>query len=330
MSSFKLEVCVDSFESFLAATVDQGCADRIELCSALTEGGLTPSHGLITATCRRAIASTTTTPFPPIHVLIRPRPGDFLYTDHELEIIKTDILTAATAGAHGIVIGFLTPHAHINTDLTRYFVDLCSALRLDFTFHRAFDVVRDQHQALSALLDCHVPRVLTSGGHPTSAFHAVDALAQLVEEGGGKISVMPGLGVTEGNAATIVECTGCREIHGSFRQTVPTRMQYIHPRVHFSGGSGGEALMFGDDINDNTDTNTNTNTKNENNQAHSKTGGGVSAKAKSKSKSKSKESLLHPQITDQWNRRVADTEVIRRVKAACLGVVERQEEQGMR
>ena len=117
--SWILEVCVDSVESAIAA--EQGGADRIELCSSLLEGGVTPSHGLIQQVCR-ALSTCK------VHVLIRPRGGDFLYSESEIGVIKQDILLAASIGAHGIVLGFLTPAGTIDVNLTGYFVDLCSAL----------------------------------------------------------------------------------------------------------------------------------------------------------------------------------------------------------
>jgi copper homeostasis protein len=241
---YTLEVCVDSLESALAA--EEAGADRIELCSALAEGGLTPSHGLIQQVCR---ALTTTR----VHVLIRPRGGDFLYSDQSeiIAIARADVLHAAAAGAAGIVAGFLTPTGTIDTDLTTDFVDLCAALNLNFTFHRAFDVVRDQQAALQALIGCRVPRVLTSGGHKT-AYLGIEALSSLVAEGGSRIAVMAGGGITEDNAATICECTGVRDIHGTFRRSMETGMRFIHPRVTFaagsSGGDGGGSEEGGGDL----------------------------------------------------------------------------------
>lgn len=117
--SLTLEVCVDSLESAVAA--EQGGADRIELCSSLGEGGITPSHGLLQQVCRTLNNCR-------VHVLIRPRGGDFLYSESEVAAIKEDILHATSLGAHGVVLGFLTPQGTVDVNLTGYFVELCSAL----------------------------------------------------------------------------------------------------------------------------------------------------------------------------------------------------------
>lgn len=191
-----------------------------------------------------------------------------------------DVLHAAASGAHGVVMGFLTREGDVDVDSTTSFVKLCSALGerislqlmatttasciprptptahlcnpqsqlavfacvgLDFTFHRAFDVVRNQLTALNSLIACRVPRVLTSGGQPT-ALQGAEQLAALVAEAGVRISIMPGAGVTEDNAAAIVESTGAREIHGTFRciKQPSLGMKYVHPVVTFGPRCAGE------------------------------------------------------------------------------------------
>ncbi|KAH7617163.1 putative Copper homeostasis protein CutC [Nannochloris sp. 'desiccata'] len=109
----------------------------------------------------------------------------------------------------------------------------CLDADLDFTFHRAFDVVKDQRTALNSLIDCGVKRILTSGGH-SKAFHGLEELSALIQHAEGRVSIMPGGGVDEDNAATILQVTGAKEIHGSFSCPQPSKMQFLHPKVHFS------------------------------------------------------------------------------------------------
>lgn len=229
MPSYVLEVCVDSLEGALAA--EAGQADRIELCSGLSEGGLTPSHALIQMVCQR-LRSTSCR----VHVLIRPRGGDFLYSEDEVAMMREEVIHAASAGAHGIVIGFLTPEGDVDLNKTRYFVQLTRALGLDLTFHRAFDVVRNQSTALNDLIDCGVARILTSGGAP-SVMKAIPQLTMLCKASESRCSIMPGGGVTEDNVDTILKCTGVWEVHGTFRRRKQSSMRYLHPTVAF-GPSG--------------------------------------------------------------------------------------------
>ncbi|PRW44263.1 copper homeostasis [Chlorella sorokiniana] len=167
-----------------------------------------------------------------VHVLIRPRPGDFLYSPEELQVMRQDVLHAASLGAHGVVLGMLTPGGGIDTRQLQPFVELCSALGLDLTFHRAFDLVKDQRVALNDLVACRVRRVLSSGGQQT-VMEGLSALAQLVAEGGSRISVMPGGGLTEENVATVARVSGCSEVHGTFKRQVPSAMEYRHTAVSF-------------------------------------------------------------------------------------------------
>ena len=165
------------------------------------------------------------------------------------------------------------------------------------TFHRAFDVVRDQRAALNALIGCRVPRVLTSGGH-SAAYHSISELSTLVSESNGRISIMPGSGITEENATTVLQCTGAREIHGSFRCSMETKMSFVHPRVHFQvsvggGGGGGRGAGIG-----------------ENGAAVGENNGGGDLRV-------------------MWERCVADTEAIRRVKEKLGELASADEEREM-
>lgn len=138
--------------------------------------------------------------------------------------MKNDLLYASNLGVHGFAFGFLDSKSTVDIDKTRYFADLCNSLGLDFTFHRAFDVVKDQTKALDDLIGCKVRRVLTSGGKIT-ALEGVDQISKLVRQAQeGTIKVMAGAGVTEYNAATIVKSTGITEIHGTFKCRMPSAM----------------------------------------------------------------------------------------------------------
>jgi len=212
------EVCVESVEAAVAAV--QGGAHRVELCADLLEGGITPSAGTIAlARARLGIR---------LHVLIRPRGGDFCYSATELAIMRHDIATARALGADGVVLGVLLPDGTVDAART---AELMAAARpLSVTFHRAFDVTRDPHEALEALIALGVDRVLTSG-QESSALEGLDTLAALVRQAGDRITVMPGGGIRAGNVAKIVAGTAAREIHFTAGAAHGSRMAHHNPRV---------------------------------------------------------------------------------------------------
>ncbi|MBQ9284669.1 MAG: copper homeostasis protein CutC [Bacteroidaceae bacterium] len=209
----ELEVCCGSMLSALNAV--EGGAGRIELCSALALDGLTPSIGL-TRELRLLYPALR------IHVLIRPREGNFVYSDAELCAMLHDIELAAAAGATAIVAGALTPAGDIDINATRRLIE--AAGPLPFTFHRAFDAVNDQHEALEQLAELGAARVLTSGGAPT-ALHGKEQLRKLNQQAAGRISILPGGGVNSNNARLILDHTGAREIHGSCATTLPSGLR---------------------------------------------------------------------------------------------------------
>ena len=217
----KIEVCVDSVESALGAQA--GGADRVELCDNLLEGGTTPSAGAIAIA--RANLSIK------LQVIIRPRGGDFCYSDIEFDIMRHDVAVARELGADGVVIGILTPDGDVDKARTAELIAL--ARPMSVTFHRAFDMTRDPYAALEDLVALGVDRILTSGQEP-SVIEGLDLIAELVQRAGGRVIIMPG-GGTERNVAKVVARSGVREVHVIGPMTVDSPMQYRNPRV-FMGG----------------------------------------------------------------------------------------------
>ena len=190
----ELEICTNSYNSALAA--QQGGADRIELCVGLSEGGLTPSMGLIKQVAQLSGLKK--------HVLIRPRGGDFCYTPDEVAIMETDIRLLKEEGTDGVVIGALNPDGTVDLPTMRRLITAAEGLSI--TFHRAFDI-------------------LTSGLSPT-AEQGIPMLRKLVELSGRRIEIMPGCGVTPQNAARILQETGATNIHASAKHTRDSVMAY--------------------------------------------------------------------------------------------------------
>jgi len=197
-----LEVCVESIDHAIAAA--RGGAHRIELCSNLASEGITPSAGLMAA-ARRHLKI-------PIYPMIRPRAGDFFYSDHEIEVMEQDIRTAKELGMDGVVLGVLDQQQHVDVRRTRHLVKLADPLPV--TFHRAFDLCPDRERALEAVIETGARRILTSGGK-SRATDAVTRLRGLVEAARERIAIMPGGGVRAQNVQQILEQTGACEIHSS-------------------------------------------------------------------------------------------------------------------
>lgn len=222
--SIKLELCVYSIESALEA--EAGGADRIELCDNPPQGGTTPSYGCIVG-ARRALKAT-------LHVIVRPRGGDFLYSDAEFAVMKDDIDACKQMGIHGVVIGILLPDGSVDKARTRELVQ--RARPMSVTFHRAFDMTRDPKQALEDIIETGCARVLTSGQQST-AIEGKELIAKLVEQAGTRIIVMPGVAIRENNIAELMRTTGAKEFHTAASKTLESGMQYRNPRLSMGDGT---------------------------------------------------------------------------------------------
>jgi len=219
-----VEACVDSIDSALAAAL--GGAHGIELCANLVEGGTTPSAGTL-ALCRERLDI-------PIHVLIRPRGGDFLYSTAEFTVMLEDIRRAKQAGAQGVVTGALRADGDIDADRTRELIGAARPMRV--TFHRAFDVCRDPAAALETLIALGVDRVLTSGQAATAP-EGAQTIARLVRQAAGRITILPGGGITEDNVAALVRATGVTEVHLTGAVTRQSGMTFRAPTVEIGSAA---------------------------------------------------------------------------------------------
>ena len=202
-----VEISVDSLAKSLAA--ERGGAHRIELCSELAHGGLTPVPELLHSV--RELVRL------PIFAMIRPRGGDFVYSDREYAEMQREIETARRLGADGLVLGILQRDGRVDVRRTRQLVEL--ARPLPVTFHRAIDVAAEIYEALADVMQTGAVRVLTSGGAPRAPEGAA-CLATLVKAASGRIVIMPGSGITSSNASQIAKSTGAREFHAGLSSTV--------------------------------------------------------------------------------------------------------------
>jgi len=207
-----------------------GGAHRIELCENTAEGGTTPSLGTIEAV--KSLGST------PVHVMIRPRGGDFLYDAEERAVMQRDLLHALKAGADGVVLGILKRDATVDIEATRRFVDLAGGKPV--TFHRAFDWAADPLRALDDVAQTGCSRLLTSGQAP-SALEGAALIAELVRRTPAALTVLAGGGIHAGNLKQLVERTGVREVHASLRGVQSTRMTQRPPSVNLGAPPDWEA-----------------------------------------------------------------------------------------
>lgn len=228
---FLVEVCANGVESCIAA--QEGGADRVELCAGIPEGGTTPSYGEIKVA--RQVLTTTR-----LHVIIRPRGGDFLYSDLELERMAADIAVCRELGVDGVVFGCLNADGSFDIEKNRYMMECSKGMSV--TCHRAFDRAINPEQALEDVIALGFDRILTSGQRP-KAIHGADLLARLNRQAAGRIILMAGSGVTEKNIRELHEVTGLNEFHFSAREPQLSAMQYVNPNLYMGRPGANEATL---------------------------------------------------------------------------------------
>ena len=212
-----VEVCVNSFESAVAA--QKGGADRVELCSVLPVGGVTPSYGMIRC-CKDYLEGVD------INVLIRPRSGDFCYNRYEIDEIRRDIEFCGELGLNGVVIGALTPDGNVDMKLCAELIDLARKYALSVTFHRAIDRAADIYRALDDVIELGADRILTSGG-AVSAPDGCETLRNMVIQAAGRINIMAGAGIRPDNVGYLVQKTGVPEVHLSATVSRESQMRVV-------------------------------------------------------------------------------------------------------
>lgn len=232
MDSFtdhQFEVCAGDLDSLTAAY--KGGADRVELCAALADGGLTPSRGLIGAAVMCPIRRR--------HVLLRSRGGDFAYNDAEKALMAQDGVWAIQMGVNGLVCGGLNADGTVDRPFLEELVDLAHAGGASFTFHRAFDLCRDPLEALDVLIDAGVDYLLTSGC-AQSAVAGAEVIRMLVRHAAGRLRVIAAGGVNAANAEELLRYTGCQDVHASARTAVASPMTYRRPGVNMGAPGADE------------------------------------------------------------------------------------------
>ena len=268
MNRFQFEVCANSVESCIAA--QQGGADRVELCAGIPEGGTTPSYGeilqarrMLDEGARQGLKKTR------LHVIIRPRGGDFLYTELELQRMIDDIRICRELGADGVVFGCLRPDGTLDSEANARLLQAATlderlgmkdeclnaeankpssiihhpSSTLSVTFHRAFDRCSNPTKALEELISQGFDRVLTSGQQPT-AEQGIPLLRQLHEQASGRIIILAGCGVNEQNIRRIHEATGVTEFHFSAREPLRSQMLYSNPDVYMGAKGADEDTIL--------------------------------------------------------------------------------------
>ena len=219
---YKVEICANSVRSCLEA--QKGGAYRVELCAGIPEGGTTPSYGEI-AVARELLDIK-------LNIIVRPRGGDFLYSEVEHRTMLHDIEMAKKIGVDGVVIGCLKPDGTIDMERNKELVDAAEGMSV--TFHRAFDMCKDPFESLEQIIELGCDRLLTSGQQPT-AIEGIALLTQLVAKADNRIIIMPGSGVNEDNIATLAKETKAKEFHFSAREAISSKMEYRNPDLKMGG-----------------------------------------------------------------------------------------------
>jgi len=231
MKAFLFELCVETLLAARAA--QQGGADRIELCERLDIGGVTPGEKLISATIQALSI--------PVHVLIRPRGGDFIYSAREFDLIKQQIQWVRQAGAAGVALGVLMGDGHVDVERSRELVELARPMKV--TFHRAFDRTPEMDEALEAVISTGADCLLTSGGAP-NVLAGAKQLKMLVKQAGGRIQIMAGGGLKLASMVEVLQQTGLRCLHGSLTRRAGERF----PKSVISDLTNGQASILEDDV----------------------------------------------------------------------------------
>lgn len=227
MNNIIIEACVDSVDSALNA--QDGGANRVELCDNILEGGTTPGYGSIVLARKKLNID--------LFIMIRPRGGDFLYSDTEFEIMMKEVETAKDLGADGVVLGILKADGTVDHERCEILKRL--AFPMKTTFHRAFDLAADPLIAMETIIDIGIDRILTSG-QSTSVPEGINLISSLINKADKRIIIMPGGGVNEENIANIIDKTGAKELHVSLRSVVKSNMIFKTEGIFMGKGTENE------------------------------------------------------------------------------------------
>lgn len=221
----RFELCANGYQSMINGVV--GCADSAELCEALVVGGITPSHGTL-FNCQNAARHL------PVRVLIRCRPGNYIYSDNEISIMCDDIKMVRDMGYEGVVIGVLNNEGDIDVPAIKKMMAAGEGLK--FTFHRAIDACKNPFIALETLVRLGFDKVLTSGCKPT-AYEGIEMIRKMQEMFGDSINIMAGGGINEKNVMQIISATGIQHCHASLTSFAPDRHEDLYPKGVDSTGA---------------------------------------------------------------------------------------------